>query len=174
MTAAPAPPRLAQLRPPQVVTATRLMYAGLLLALIGVLVNARSKPAIVRALKHTNARRSPGDRLSGANLQHAANLTYAAFVVMSVLAVLCWLLMAVTVSRGQSWARLVATVLAGMNLLLTIGMATRGTAAAAIAEAPTVLVGAAVVWLLWQPPSNRFFDDAAALRSARAATTSGR
>ena len=40
-------------------------------------------------------------------------------------------------------ARIVATVLAVLNLLLTIGMATRGTLAGTIAEAPTVLVGAA-------------------------------
>lgn len=163
---APSPPRLAQLRPKQVVTATRLMYVGVLLALIGVLVNALSKPAIVSALERTNASRSPGDRLSGDQLQQAAGVTYTGFLVMSAVAVALWLVMAVTNSRGQGWARIVATVLAVMNLLLTIGMTTRGTPAAAIAEAPTVLVGAAVIWLLWQPASSTFFEQSARLRAA--------
>jgi|SRR5579875_477548 len=167
MTTAPSPPRLAQLRPKQVVTATRLMYAGVLLALIGVLVNALSHDQITRTLERANASRSPGDRLSAADLRHAAGLTYTAFVVMSVAAVVVWLVMAVTNARGQGWARIVATVLAVMNLLLTIGMATRGTPAAAIAEAPTVLVGTAVVWLLWHPASTRFFEQCAMLRAAR-------
>jgi hypothetical protein len=169
MTTAPAPPRLAQLRPKQVVTATRLMYAGALLALIGVFVNALSRDEITRTLRHTNAARSPGDRLTGQELRQAADITYTAFLVMSVVAVVVWLIMAVAGSRGQGWARIVATVLAVMNLLLTIGMATRGTAAAAIAEAPTVLVGAAAVWLLWQPASTRFFEQCATLRAARRA-----
>jgi len=143
------------------------MYAGLLLALVGVLVNAMSRDAITTSLEHANADRSPADRLTGDELQHAADLTYTAFIVLSAVAALVWLVMAVTNSRGQGWARIVATVLAVLNLLLTIGMATRGTTAGALAQAPTVLVGAAVVWLLWQPPSTTFFDRCAALRAAR-------
>jgi hypothetical protein len=170
-----APSRLAALRPKPVVTAIRLMYVGALLAVIGVLVNVLTRSEITDSLKHANASRSVGDRLSPSDLQHAANLTYVAFLTMSALAVLLWLLMAVTNSRGRGWARIVATVLAVMNLLLTIGMATRGTAAASIAEAPTVLVGAAAVILLWQPPSTTFFDRCAALREVRRnpATASG-
>lgn len=145
--------------------ATRLMYVGVLLALIGVLVNALSRDAITSTLEHTNASRAPADRLTTHELHHAAGLTYTAFIVMSSIAVVTWLVMAVTNSRGQGWARIVATVLAVMNLLLTIGMATRGTAAGAIAEVPTVAVGAAVVWLLWQPPSTTFFDRCATLRA---------
>lgn len=145
--------------------ATRLMYVGVLLALIGVLINALSRDAITSTLEHTNASRAPADRLTTHELHHAAGLTYTAFIVMSSIAVVTWLVMAVTNSRGQGWARIVATVLAVMNLLLTIGMATRGTAAGAIAEAPTVVVGAAVVWLLWQPPSTTFFDRCATLRA---------
>lgn len=160
------PPRLAQLRPKQVVNAVRLMYAGVLLALVGVLVNALSRDAITTSLEDANASRSPADRLTPDELQHAAGLTYTAFLVMSALAVVVWLVMAVTNSRGRGWARIVATVLAVLNLLLTIGMVTRGTAAGAIAEAPTVLVGAAVVWLLWQPASTTFFDRVARLREA--------
>lgn len=166
---ATALPRLAALRPKPVVTAIRLMYVGALLAVAGVFVNALTRSEITDSLKHANASRSPGDRLSAADLDHAASLTYAAFLTMSALAVLLWLVMAVTNSRGIGWARIVATVLAVMNLLLTFGMTTRGTAAAAIAEAPTVLVGAAAVILLWQPVSSTFFDRCAALRAARRA-----
>lgn len=159
------PPRLAALRPKPVVTAIRLMYAGVLLALIGVLVNALSRDAITRALEHTNNSRSTGNRLSAADLRQAADLTYDGFLTMSIVATVVWLVMAVANSRGLGWARIVATVLVVMNLLLTIGMATRGTTAATIAEVPTLLVGAAAVWLLWQQPSNRFFEQCAALRT---------
>lgn len=163
---APTPPRLAALRPKPVVTAIRLMYAGVLLSLVGVLVNALSRGAITRALENANAERSPGDRLSSSDLQHAAGLTYTAFLTMSILATFVWLVMAIANSRGLSWARIVSTVLVVMNLLLTIGMATRGTAAAAIAEVPTVLVGAGAVWLLWQPASTTFFDRCSARKQA--------
>lgn len=164
---APAPPRLAALRPKPVVTAVRLMYAGVLLALIGVLVNALSRDAITSALEHTNNSRAPADRLSATDLRQAAELTYDAFLAMSVVASVVWLVMAIANSRGLGWARIVATVLAVMNLLLTIGMATRGTAAAAVAEIPTLLVGAAAVRLLWQQASSTFFERSAALRAAR-------
>lgn len=163
----PTPPRLAALRPKQVVTAIRLMYAGVLLSLIGVLVNALSRSAISRALQSANADRSPGDRLSAADLRDAADLTYTAFLTMSIVATVCWLIMAVANSRGLGWARIVSTVLVVMNLLLTFGMATRGTAAAAIAEVPTLLVGAAAAWLLWQPASSTFFERCATARAAR-------
>lgn len=164
---APAPPRLAQLRPRSVVLAVRLMYAGLLFALIGVAVNALSRHAILTSLERTNASRQAQERLSAGSLHDAADLTYQAFLVMSILAAVVWVVMAVANSRGRSWARIVATVLAVLNVLLTIGMATKGTAAAAIAEVPTVLVGAAAAWLLWQRPSSRFFEQSDALRSAR-------
>lgn len=163
---APAPPRLASLRPKSVVTAIQLMYAGLVFALIGVLVNALSRDAITRALEHTNESRSPGDRLSASDLKEAADLTYDGFLAMSILAAVVWLVMAIANSRGLGWARIVATVLVVMNLLLTIGMATRGTTAATIAEVPTLLVGAAAAWLLWQPPSTTFFERCAAVRTA--------
>lgn len=166
---APTRPSLAALRPKSVVTAVRLMYAGVLLAIIGVVVNALSRGQISNALEHANASRSPSDRLSTSQLHRAADLTYTAFLTMSVLAAFLWLGMAVTNSAGHGWARIVATVLAVMNLLLTIGMLTRGTAAAAIAELPTVLIGAGVVWLLWQPASNGFFEQAAARRITRRA-----
>ncbi|MFC6705563.1 hypothetical protein [Flexivirga alba] len=162
---APAPPRLAALRPKSVVSAIRLMYAGVLLALIGVLVNALSRGAITSALQHTNESRSAGDRLTAGELKHAADLTYDGFLTMSVVATVVWLVMAIANSRGLGWARIVATVLVVMNLLLTIGMATRGTTAATIAEVPTLLVGAAAAWLLWQPPSTTFFERCAALRA---------
>lgn len=164
---AAAPPRLAALRPKPVVSAIQLMYAGVLLSLIGVLVNALSHGAITRALEHTNESRSPGDRLSASDLEQAADLTYDGFLLMSVVATVVWLVMAVANSRGLGWARIVSTVLVVMNLLLTIGMATRGTTAATIAEIPTLLVGAAAAWLLWQPPSTTFFERCAQLRAAR-------
>jgi hypothetical protein len=164
---APAPPRLASQRPKSVVTAIQLMYAGLVFALIGVLVNALSRDAITRALQHTNDSRSPGDRLSAGDLKEAADLTYDGFLAMSILAAVVWLVMAIANSRGLGWARIVATVLVVMNLLLTIGMATRGTTAATIAEVPTLLIGAAAAWLLWQPPSTTFFERCSVLRTAR-------
>jgi len=125
---------LAALRPKPVVTAIRLMYAGVLLALIGVLVNAFSRGAITRALERTNEGRSVGDRLSTGDLQHAADLTYTSFLTLSVVATVGWLVMAVANSRGLGWARIVSTVLVVMNLLLTIGMTTRGTTATAVAR----------------------------------------
>lgn len=164
---ASAPRRLAPLRPKSVVTAVQLMYAGVVLALAGVLVNALSRGAITRALEHTNASRPAGDRLSAGELKHAADLTYDGFLTMSILATVVWLVMAITNSRGIGWARIVATVLVVMNLLLTIGMATRGTTAAAVAEVPTLLVGAAAAWFLWQPTSSTFFDRCASRRVSR-------
>lgn len=161
---ASTPPRLAALRPKSVVTAIQLMYAGMVLALIGILVNAFSRGAITRALEHTNTSRSPGDRLSAADLKQAADLTYDGFLIMSIVAAVVWLVMAIANSRGLGWARILATVLVVMNVLLTIGMATRGTTAATLAEVPTLLIGAGAAWLLWQPPSSTFFERCATLR----------
>lgn len=134
------------------------MYAGVLLSLIAVLVNALSHGPITRALRNANAGRSPGDRLSAADLHRAASLTYSIFLTLSIVATFVWLVMAVANSRGVGWARIASTVLAVLNLLLTVGMATRGTAATAIAQLLTLLAGAGAVWLLWQPASTTFFE----------------
>ncbi|NNG39175.1 hypothetical protein HJ588_07795 [Flexivirga sp. ID2601S] len=144
--------------PRPVVNALRLMYAAAALAVVGIAVTAGSRGAIRDSLRESNASRPAGDRLDAAEVRRAADLAGNGFLTMAIVAAVLWLVMALLLRSGRPWTRIVATVLAVLNVLLAIGMVTRGVAAMAAVQSLTAVVGLLVVALLWQRRSTRFFD----------------
>ncbi|WP_265446110.1 hypothetical protein [Flexivirga meconopsidis] len=144
--------------PRPVINALRLMYAAAALAAVGIVVTAASRGAIRDSLRQSNASRPAGDRLDAGELQRAGDLAGNGFLTMAIVATVLWLAMALLLRSGRAWTRIVATVLAVLNVLLAIGMITRGVAGMAVVQSVTALIGVLVVALLWQRRSTRFFD----------------
>ena len=151
-------------RPPQPSTlrnAVRLMLAGAALALIGVIVSAafssKIRSTITKAAIKANAtRRSQGKSvLTAAQIHTLGNVTLVFLVVIGIIGVLLWLWMAWANNKGSSWARIVATVLFGLNtisLFVDVGRASIAIIPAAIGW----LIGLVAVVLLWRRETTAY------------------
>jgi len=96
------------------------------------------------------------------NASYTAGIAFA--VILGILGILLWLLMAWKNGQGRSWARIVATILAGLNVLLTLGGlaigGATGTSSGAISTLISILtlvVPVAVVVLLWRKESSEYY-----------------
>jgi len=113
-------------QPPALRNAVRLMWAGAGLALISVIItlalSGTIKSAIRKAAVTANAtRRSQGKSILTASQIHTlANVTLVILAVVGIIGVLLWVWMAWANNRGSNWARIVATVLFGLNTLSLI------------------------------------------------------
>jgi hypothetical protein len=79
-------------------------------------------------------------------------------VVESLIAIGLWLLMAWGNKNGQSWARIVATVLFGLNTLFLLLSFVRATVSVSLAFSVLVwLIGLGAIVLLWRKESSEYF-----------------
>ncbi len=130
------------------------MYVGAVLAVLGVLVLLVSRDT----LRDDIADDRP--ELTSSELDTAIAVTTVVAVVGAVIGVALWLWMASANGQGKSWARIVASVLGGLNVLFTLtGLATNPQTAASLVFSLVGLVLAAVILvLLWRPESSRFYE----------------
>jgi hypothetical protein len=77
-----------------------------------------------------------------------------------------WLWMAWKNGQGRSWARVVATVLGGLNLLFVpfTFYSARSEPVALVTSGLNVLLAIAILLLLWRKESTQFYDATAASR----------
>jgi hypothetical protein len=146
----PQPPQ-----PPSVRTAVILMYVGAglsALALIGTLVlSGRIKSAVGRALRHARTAKP----LTAANI-HAAETFYVVLVIVILLiAIGLWLWMAWANGRGRSWARIVSSVLFGLDTIWLIFSGAR-TVTTLIFIGLGWLVGLAALIFLWRKDTSQY------------------
>src|SRR5215469_9945611 len=100
------PPEPSRSDPPRPVrTAVLLMYVGAALRAITLIVTALSFHTIERVIRNAST------TLTTAQIHTAAVVAVTVGVVESLIAIGLWLLMAWANRNGQSWARIVATVL---------------------------------------------------------------
>jgi hypothetical protein len=79
-------------------------------------------------------------------------------VVESLIAIGLWLLMAWGNKNGQSWARIVATVLFGLNTLFLLLSFVRATVSISLAFSVLVwLIGLGAIVMLWRKESSQYF-----------------
>ncbi len=140
--------------PPPVRTAVKLMWAGAALALLGVLL----VPLQTDAIRDQVAEQSPG-----LDIDAVVSAGIAVAVVVGLISVGLWVLMAVMNRKGKVWARITATVLAGLNIVFTLASISgaTGTAPPALAlviSVVSLILAGVIVYLLWQRPASEWFD----------------
>jgi hypothetical protein len=143
-TAAAGPPE-----PPRPVRiAVVLMYAGAALSAINLLVTLVIFHIIERAFQDASAAVTASD----------AHTFAVGAIVLAVVETGLWLLMAYANGLGQPWARILATVLFGLDTLLLLYAFFRASVSASQLFAVVVwLVGLSAVVLLWRRESAGFF-----------------
>jgi len=137
--------------PSSVSLAQKLMYALAALSVIGTLLS----------LLDTDAIREMAP--SGTDPDTFATATVTTSVIITVISVIVWLLLARFVGRGKGWARIVATVLAALGILLSL-LTLGGTAITTVLGIIGLLVYVALIVVLWRKESTAFFKSAGAPR----------
>jgi hypothetical protein len=66
--------------------------------------------------------------------------------------------MAETNRRGRKWARIVATVLGGLNIVITLYRLTQSTGLGTFLDIIVIALAATILWFLYRPESNRYYD----------------
>ena len=98
-------------QPPSIRNAVRLMYVGAVLSVLGALSIFLQVDAIRDQIEEDDP------SLSGDDVDTAVAIFVVTFVVVSLISVGLWLWMAYANGAGKSWARVVATVLGGLNIV---------------------------------------------------------
>jgi hypothetical protein len=145
-------------RPQSVRTAVILMYVGAGLAALSVIgtlaLSGRIKTAVGNALRKARTAKP----LTAAQIHTAENIYLVFVVVVLVLALALWLWMAWANGRGKGWARVLSSVLFGLNtLLLLYGLLRSGrTGTTLVFSALEWVVGLVVIVLLWRSDTTQY------------------
>lgn len=142
---------VARVAPPSILAAVRLMYVGAGLSVLAVLYDLTTREALRDRLADDDPDRS------SAELDRAANLATGVSVVIALIAVGLWLWMARANGRGLLWARIVATVLFGLNIVLIIYDVTQTTGFGVVLDLISIVLAGAILWLLYRPDSGEFY-----------------
>ena len=148
-------------KPSTLVNAVRLIWAGGALSLIGVIItlsfSSRIKTAVTNAAIKSNRTAASGHKLTAAQIHSLANATVLLLAVFGIIGVLLWVWMAWANNRGRPWARIVATVLFGLNtiaLFLEIGRAS----VSLITVLLGWLIGVGAIVLLWNKQTSQYIN----------------
>ena len=148
------PPPQRPSAPPSVLTAVKLMYAGAALSVVTLIVGLTQKEAIRKAFAANNPNLTDSQINAGTNLG-LAFLAFSALVGLGL-----WLWMAHASKKGYAWARVVSSVLFGLNTVafIFVLVGASGTAIQKTANLVTWLVGLGAVVFLWRSDSSAYFN----------------
>jgi hypothetical protein len=139
--------------PASVLTAVKLMYAGAALSVINIVIALTQKDAIRKAIVTKNP------NLTQSQIDVGVNVGLAGGIIFGLLGVGLWLWMAAANKKGYSWARVVSSVLFGINTLgLLYVMFATGTAIQKVVGVLIWLVGLGAVVFLWRSDSSAYFN----------------
>jgi hypothetical protein len=154
--AQPREPSPANSAPQPVLRAVRVMYVGAAASLLGIVVDLTTLSATrAQIIKH-----SPN--LTAAQVNNAEHFAVGLFIASGLLGAALWLWMAQSCRAGRGWARVVSSVLFGIDTLSVLG------GAAAVQSAGLNRIYGLVIWvigliaivLLWQRSSSEYFRSA--------------
>ncbi|PZF84985.1 hypothetical protein [Jiangella anatolica] len=145
----PTPPS----EPPQPIRrAAILMYVGAAISAITALIPLLFRDSIRDAIEDSDT------SLSADELDTAVNVAVGFAVVIGLIGVALWLWMAAMNKAGKSWARVVATVLGGLNILFTvISLGTGGGGAGLILNLASIALAGYILYLLYRPESSAYY-----------------
>ena len=138
--------------PPSVVMAVRLMYAGAVVSAVSLVVGLATVGSLRTALHKSQPTLTP------TQLHDLQTVVVVGSIVIGLISIGLWVWMALMNKAGKSWARIVATVLFGLDtLFLLLGVARAGAAASSLVSILIWLIGLGTVILLWRRDSSEYF-----------------
>lgn len=138
-------------RPASIQNAVWLMYVGAVLGVI-VLVAAVVTIGSVRTAVH-----HAYPTYSASRVRSSAQVVVATDVILEVITVGLWIWMAMANKAGHGWARIVSSVLFGLNtLLLLLSLVRPHASVGAVLDLLIWLVGLGAIILLWRRDSSDY------------------
>lgn len=140
--------------PPSIRTAVRLMYVGAALSAITFLISLLTQGSV----REQALERDPA--LTESELDTIVAISLGIGIFVGLIAVLLWVWMAEANRRGKSWARIVATVLGGLNIVFTVfGIAVgQSSGLNLVVSLISVLLAATILYFLYRPDSNAYYE----------------
>jgi hypothetical protein len=146
--------------PPSVVMAVRLMYAGAVVSAVSLVIGLATVGSLRTALHKSQPTLTP------TQLHDLQTVVVVGSIVIGLISIGLWVWMALMNKAGKSWARIVATVLFGLDtLFLLLGLARAGAAASSLVSVLIWLIGLGAVVLLWRKDSTEYITAQSAPRA---------
>jgi len=140
--------------------AVRLMYAGAVVSAVSLVVGLATVGSLRNALHKSQPTLTP------TQLHDLQTVVVVGSIAIGLISIGLWLWMALMNKAGKSWARIVATVLFGLDtLFLLLGVARAGAAASSLVSVLIWLIGLGAVVLLWRKDSTGYFTAQSAPRA---------
>lgn len=145
-------PPAAQEPPRSIITAARLMFVGAALQALTVVLGLLSADLVREQLQEQQPELTPDE------VDAAVALGIGGVAVIGLVAVGLWIWMAIMNRRGRSWARIVATVLGGLNIAFTLFGLSQATGFSAIFQVITIVLAGGILFLLYRPESTAYYN----------------
>jgi hypothetical protein len=145
-------------QPSSIRLAVRLMWAGAALSVVSLIVTLATLDSLKSDIR--DSLRKSDANYTQSSLDAAYSIAIGGAVFAALVGVGLWLWMAWKNGEGRRWARVVATVLGGINLLSTLYTLTAGrsTAASMVLAVVNLVLAAVILVLLWRKESSDFYS----------------
>lgn len=138
--------------PSAILTAVKLMYVGAVLQFLFGLLDMLNSDGRREWLAEQNP------DATAAELEALAATMTTTSVVVHVVSVGLWIWMAWANKRGRSWARVVSTVLGGLNIMFFgFGALMGGINASTVIGLISPVLAAVILYMLYRPESGEFY-----------------
>ncbi|NEE00271.1 hypothetical protein [Phytoactinopolyspora halotolerans] len=138
--------------PRPIVLAVRLMYVGAGLTALSLLFALFSRDSIRDAVIDSDP------DLTQSEIDTAVNISYGVATVFPLIAIGLWLWMAWANKRGRSWARVVATILGGLNILFALmNITLGGFGLNTLLNLISPVLAGVILYLLYRPESGEYY-----------------
>jgi hypothetical protein len=133
--------------------AVRLMYAGAVVSALSLIVGL----VTIGGLRDSLHKSQP--TLTPTQLHNLQTVVVVGSVFIGLVSIGLWVWMALMNKAGKPWARIVASVLFGLDtIFLLLGVARAGAAAGTLVSILTWLIGLGAVVYLWRKDSSAYFN----------------
>jgi len=138
--------------PAPVQTAVKLMYAGAVVSAITFVIGLFTVGATRTALKKAYP------KYTAHQISALVTVDVVVGIIVGLLSIGLWIFLARACRRGRNWARMVGTVLFGLDtLLILLSVSQLKVGAAVLVDLIIWLIGLGAVVLLWRKESSAFF-----------------
>lgn len=137
--------------PSSLLAAVKLMYVGAGLQALALVFSFAARVE----LREQIADEQP--ELTTDQVERAMNIQLLSVAIVDILAIAMWIWMAQTNQRGLEWARIVATVLAPLNIAFTVFSLAQAAGVAIVVRFLTIALSGAILFLLYRPDSSAYY-----------------